>query len=508
VRAQCALATAWAGIRVIRSLALTDIARIDAARLDLRLVAFAAGLSLLATVVSRVWPAWKIAGLQVSDVLKLGGGSVTRSARRHLSELLATTELALATVLLVIAGLLIGSFVRLSRAEWGFDPSGLLIVSLRTPPDAAAARETFTEWVEALRPRIRGVPGVDSVANADGVSIKFAWWPSQLAIDGHLVTTNWGAAGWVVSHGYFATMGTRLLEGREFTERDGPSAEPVTVISRALAQKLWPGQPALGRRFQLLTLRTVNGKLAPDIEARMKRRDRSLESDMSTREVTEGKSWKVVGVVEDIRAFGLDLVPSPAFYFEYRQAPRTRSSIGGQYLVVRTRGDASGLPQKLKTTISSVNPRVQIRNIDSMSDLVAHSIGGRGSTRLLMPVAALFGSLALLLSASGIFGVVLHTVNQRLPEIGVRIALGASQADITGLLLRYGLRIIAGGVALGLTLSWVASRSLGTLVFEVKPTDPSTWAVSVAVLVASVLLACVIPIRRARCFDAARLFRS
>jgi ABC-type antimicrobial peptide transport system permease subunit len=143
-----------------------------------------------------------------------------------------------------------------------------------------------------------------------------------------------------------------------------------------------------------------------------------------------------------------------------------------------------------------------------MSEMVAHSIGGRGSTRLLMLVAALFGSLALLLTATGIFGVVLHTVNQRLPEIGVRIALGARQADITTLLLLYGLRIIAGGIALGLTLSWLASRSLGTLLFEVKPTDPSTWAISLAVLVASVLLACAFPIHRARCFDAARLFRS
>jgi putative ABC transport system permease protein len=504
----CALATAWVGIRVIRSLALTDIARIDSARLDVRLVAFAVGLSLLVTLISGVWPAWKIAGVQVSDVLKLGGGSVTRSSRRHLSELLATTELALATVLLIVAGLFIGSFVRLSRAQWGFDPSGLLIVSLRTPPDAAAAREAFADWVETLRLRIRHVPGVDSVANADGLPIKFSWWPSQLAIDGRLVTTNWGAAGWIVSHGYFATMGTRLLEGREFTDGDGPSAEPVTVVSRALAQKLWPGQQALGRRFQILILRTVNGKLAPDIEARIRRRDRSLDSDMSAREIAEGKSWRVVGVVEDIRAFGLDLVPSPAFYLEYRQAPRGRSSMGWQYLVVRTRGDVSGLAQSLKTTISSVNSGVQIRNIEAMSDLVAQSIGGRGSTRLLMLVAALFGSLALLLTASGIFGVVLHTVNQRLPEIGVRIALGASQADITNLLLQYGLRIIAGGVALGLTLSWVASRGLGKLVFEVKPTDPSTWAVSVTVLVVSVLLACAIPIRRARQFDAARLFRA
>jgi putative ABC transport system permease protein len=506
----CALAMTWVGIHAIRSLALTDIARIDAARIDVRLLVFASGLSLVATVAAGVWPAWKIAGVQLSDVLKIGGGSVTRSSRRHLSQLLATTELALATVLLIGAGLFIGSFVRLSRAQWGFDPTGVFIVSMRIPQDAAASREAFTDWVETVRLRVRGLPGVESVATAQGVPIKYSWWPSELALDGHMVTTNWRAAGWIVSHGYFAAMRTRLLEGREFTQADGPSAEPVALVSRALALKLWPGQSALGRRFQILTLKTVNGKFAPDIEARIRRRDRSLESDMSAREVAEGKSWRVVGVVEDVRAFGLDLVPSPAYYFEYRQAPRARSydARGPQYLVVRGHGDTSGLAQNLKAAISSVNARAEIRSIDSMSELVAQSIGGHGSTRLLMLVAALFGSLALLLTASGIFGVVLHTVNQRLPEIGVRIALGASQADITSLLLRYGLRIIAGGVALGLTLSWVASRSLGTLVFEVTPTDPLTWAVSVAVLMASVLLACAFPIRRARRVDAARLFRS
>ncbi len=504
----CAMAMTWVGIHVIRSLALTDIARIDAARIDLRLVVFASGLSLLATLAAGVWPAWKIAGVQLSDVLKLGSGSVTRSPRRRLSELLATTELALATVLLIGAGLFIGSFVRLSRAQWGFDPTGVFIVSVRTPQDVAASRDAFTDWVETVRLRVRGLPSVEAVATAEGVPIKYAWWPSELALDGHPVTTNWRAAGWIVSHGYFRAMGTRLLEGREFAEADGPSAEPVALVSRALAQKLWPGQTALGHRFQILTLRTVNGKLAPDIEARMRRRDRSLKSDMSTREVAEGKSWRVVGIVEDVRAFGLDLVPSPAYYLEYRQAPLARSSRMFQDLIVRSRDDASGLPQHLKTAISSVSAGVEVRSIDSMSELVAHSIGGHGSTRLLMLVSALFGALALLLTTSGIFGVVLHTVNQRLPEIGVRIALGASQADITSLLLRYALRIMAGGLALGLTLSWVASRSLGTLVFEVTPTDSSTWGVSVAILMTSVLLACALPIRRARRFDAARLFRS
>src|SRR5260370_37502174 len=125
----------------------------------------------------------------------------------------------------------------------------------------------------------------------------------------------------MVRNGYCRAAGARLFEGGQLAGGDGPPAEPVALVSRALAQKLWPGQTALGHRFQILTLRTVNGKLAPDIEARMRRRDRSLKSDMSTREVAEGKSWRVVGILEDVRAFGLDLVPSPPDYLAYLQSP-------------------------------------------------------------------------------------------------------------------------------------------------------------------------------------------
>jgi ABC-type antimicrobial peptide transport system permease subunit len=143
-----------------------------------------------------------------------------------------------------------------------------------------------------------------------------------------------------------------------------------------------------------------------------------------------------------------------------------------------------------------------------MPDLVARSIGGRGSTRLMMLVSALFGALALLLTMSGIFGIVLHTVTQRLPEIGVRMALGANRGNVARLLLAYAGRIIIGGIALGTTAAWAASRTLTSLVFGVTPTDPATYAVSIGLLVVSVLAACATPIRRAMRFDPTILRRS
>jgi predicted lysophospholipase L1 biosynthesis ABC-type transport system permease subunit len=216
----------------------------------------------------------------------------------------------------------------------------------------------------------------------------------------------------------------------------------------------------------------------------------------------------VIGVVEDIRAFGLDLVPEPAFYLDSRQERSTYLSGRSTYLLVRTlNGDATELASIVKHTLASGDLNGELRTMDSMSELVAHSIGGRGSNRLMMLVAALFGGLALMLTTIGIFGVMLHTVNQRLSEMGVRIAFGAGRSDIVRLVLGYGVRLLCSGVALGLVLAWAVSRSMQSLLFELAPTDLATYATAVLILLSAVLLACLVPVRRALSVDAARLFR-
>lgn len=503
--AVCALGLAWIGIRVIRSLSLTDIARIDAAQIDMRLMALAALLALGVSVVSGVWPAWKSAGVDVNDALKLGAGTVTITPKRAARELLATTELALATVLLVAAGLLVGSFARLSTARWGFDPHDLFIVGpLRTPTAAAGSPETFAAWTESVRSRLSAIPGVQSVAAGAGMPIDYTWSPSQVRVNGR----TFEGAGWTIWEGYFRTLDTHVIEGREFDARDDASAQPVAVVSRAFAHKCWPGQSAIGKPFQLMYFRTVNGKIAPDIAARMRKHDRSVLDDPSAWEVAGGITWRVIGVVEDIRAFGLDYSGEPAFYLSYRQAPPRWNWRTGERFAVRTHGDPGALLANVRRAVASVDPTVRVSSLKSMSDLVAHSIGGRGSTRLMMLVSALFGALALLLTMSGIFGIVLHTVTERLPEIGVRMALGADRGDVARLLLGYAGRIIVGGIAVGTAAAWALSQTLRALVFGVTPTDPTTYALSVALLVGCVLIACAVPIRRAVRVDPTRLLRA
>ncbi|HEX6463576.1 MAG TPA: FtsX-like permease family protein [Vicinamibacterales bacterium] len=345
------------------------------------------------------------------------------------------------------------------------------------------------------------MPGVESVVIANGLPLQYVWWPTQVRADGKLVS----AGGWTVGYGYFHTLGTHVLQGREFDERDDRSAERVSVISDALARRLWPGRSPLGHSFDIAALRVIHGKLPAEVEERLRRHDPTVFTDPGA---TETITEKVVGVVEDIRAFGLDLVPTPAFYMESRQVPAGRGFLRAQMLAIRTQGDASGVIKALKPAILSVNASARVRSIDRMSDLVAHSIGGRGSARLMMFVSTLFGTLTLLLTMSGIFGIVLHTVTQRMPEIGVRIALGADRGDVARLLFGYAARIIVGGVALGTTAAWASARLLKALVFGVTPTDPATYAISIALLVVCAFAACVIPIRRAMRCDPTKLLRA
>jgi predicted permease len=501
-----ALATvcAWWGIRVIRSLGLTDIARLDAARLDWRVAAIAAALSLASTMLAGVWPAWKGAGVVINEVLKTGGGATGTPRGARLRELLATSELALATMLLIVAGLLIGSFVRLSRAQWGFNPDGLWLANVMLPADASGSFDAGHAWIEQVRSRLGAIGGVQSAANAEGVPIDYVWRPRRLLDPANNRPFDWAAAGWIVSHGYFRTIGTAIRDGREFDEGDTSSSAPVTIVSRALAERLWPHQRAVGREIRVLQLRTVNGKLAPDVEARIQRRDPTLEFDLSAYDTTPRR---IIGVVEDIRAFGLDVKGNTrAFYIDYRQDQEGRPFRATKF-VIRATGDGAQIASTVRSIVAR-DSRGELRNFRSMSEMVAHSIGGHGSNRLMMLVSALFGALALALTATGIFGTMLHTVNQRLPEMGVRVALGASRARIAWLVFGYGLRVLTAGAALGLTLTWAVSRSLRALLFEVTGTDAFTYAAGVAVIAVAVVVACLVPARRAVRFDPSRLLRS
>jgi putative ABC transport system permease protein len=374
-------------------------------------------------------------------------------------------------------------------------------------------RDLAGEWAESVVGTLRTLDGVERASRSDNAPIRWmAWKPTALAVDGQLVTRGWSAGTWVVGHDYFATAGIPILDGREFSSDDTAAAPSRVVVSRALARKLWPNQRAVGKHFELLEMKTVNGEPLPEILARMKRGDRTLEDDPNLFQPVEGKSWEVIGVAGDVRMFSLDIASNPALYLDHRQNPRSRgwgmdmSGFAVKFLL-RTTDRPAAVAERAKAAILSVNPRATFTEILPMQDVVSAKIGGRGTNKLMVLVSALFGGLALTFAVIGIYGVVSHNVTQRLREIGIRMALGADRRDVVRVVMGYAVRVLVGGLALGVTVAWAVTAGLKSQLFGVTVTDPGTYATAVTVLSSAVLAACLLPLRRAFRFDPALLFK-
>ena len=504
---------AWAGVRGIQAFALTDIPRIDTVRLDPHALEFTFAISIVAGVLSGVWPARRGSRVSVSETLKSGGVTATDGGRSQLRDLLAITELAAAITLLVLAGLIVRSFVNLSRAEWGFNPERLLLIDAKTPPEFKKDRDSADRWAETVVERLRALDGIERASRSDGVPIRWASWkPTPLAVNGEVIR-GLTAGTWVVGSDYFATAGIPIIEGREFTAADTSTAPARVVVSQALARKLWPNQHTVGKHLELLVMRMVDGKPAPELMARIKRRDPTLETDPTIWEPVDGKGWEVIGVVSDVRMFSLDIIPNPALYIDQEQNPLSRAwgpdmSAFAVKFLLRTSGRPAEIIDRAKAAILSVNRNATFTEVAAMQDVVAAKVGGRGTNKLMLLVSTLFGGLALTFAVIGIYGVVSHTVSQRNRELGIRVALGANRSDVVRVVMGYGVRLLAGGLTLGLVLAWTATRGLQAQLWGVKATDLTTYALSVVVLSTAVLTACLLPLRRALRFDPVILFRA
>jgi predicted permease len=502
------------GLRAINAIGLNDVPRMSTAAIDLRVLVFVVIVSLITGLVSGLWPAWKTSGVRLSETLKSGGLAVPHHGRGQIRDVLAISEIAAAILLLVVAGLAVRSFVHLSQAKWGFNPDKLLLIDVDVPPEFKKQRDPADSWADSVISNLRAIDGIEHASRSDSAPIRWSAWKStDLSVDGQPVTRGWAAGAWVVGDGYFATTGIPLVEGREFTENDTASSPSRVVISQALARRIWPNGGAIGKHLELLELKTVNGQLLPEIVARIKRHDPTLEGDFSVLQPVEGKSWEVIGIAGDVRMFSLDVVPKPALYIAARQNPRSRmwgmdmSSFTVKFLM-RTRGRPTEAASAAQAAIRGVNRGAHIKEVASMQDLVSATIGGRGTNKLMLVVSAMFGALSLTFAVIGIYGVVSHTIAQRLREMGVRMALGAGRADVSRLVMAYVLRLLALGVALGLIGAWGVTRGLQTQLSGVTVTDLPTYAGAVAILSCAVLAACVSPLRRALRYDPVVLFRA
>ena len=385
---------------------------------------------------------------------------------------LVTCQVSLSLMLLVGAALLIASFVNLRRQEPGFDPARVLTadVSLAASryPDASAQQQ----FRQRLLDRLRVSPGIESAALGAGVPLTGIDWNAPFARgDGRVPPLHERLLGLTrsVSPGYFATMSIPVVGGRDFSEHDAADSPRVIVISRSTARKLFPDTDPIGKTI-------ISGSLGG------------------------GTRCEIVGIVGDVRSVNLAQPNDAEFYLPFTQRPLDFAQI-----VVRTRGNPLGVLNDVRAAVRAVDPELPLNQPRALLDVADASLGQR---KLLMTLLGAFAGLALLLATVGIYSVVAYLVGQRRGEIGVRLALGASNADILRLVTLDGLRPVTAGLAIGVAGVAALGRLLATQLYGVSALDPTVLATAVSTLGAVALIACLVPARRATRIDPAIALRA
>jgi putative ABC transport system permease protein len=432
-------------------------------RLDRRVFLFALGLTLLAGLIAGLLPFLQAARSDPGEVLKdqSRGGTGLRVGR--FSRWLAVAEIALSCALLVPTGLLVESLVKLARFDPGFPADRVLTAGVSFDGPVYANPAARRRYLADLGERLAGLPGVRTVAFASVLPLERLVPPKtsvtlESGADSGSLETRWTA----VTAPYFPVLGLRLLTGRLFSDGDGAAAPPVAVISQSFAARFFPGQSPLGRRF-----RTGGAESA----------------------------WRtIVGVVSDLSFGGLDGDPSqPAIYLPWDQAP-----VQGGAFALSTNVPPTSLMAALRRQAGAVDPDVPLAGIATLGEVFRNAAEPTTRAGVLF---GLFGAVALLLAALGLYGVMAFAVARRTREIGVRMALGARRADILGLVLRSGLAQLAAGIVLGLPAAAALARLLAASLFQVRPWDPWVFVLAPAVLVVAGLLACLLPARSAARVD-------
>lgn len=466
------LLLAWWGTGALVSLAPDGVVpRLEGVGLDGRVVAFAAGLTLLTAFLFGALPAWHGARGGLRSGLQAGGRGGAGGGRQRGRSALVVGQVALALVLLTGAGLMLRSLQRLSDAELGFEPEGVLtfVVSLPSAPYAdAPSRQQF---YGALLEGIRALPGVEGAGAVNALPLAGEDSDSDFLVEGEAPPPpGVPQAAWVrpVTDGYFGAMGMERLAGRDFGPGDAAGAPLVVMVNQTLADRYYGGD-AVGRRI---------GFGGPD-----------------------NPNWRtIVGVVRDVRHFGLREGERPAAYFPYGQV-----AFGRMTVAVKSSGDPETLTASVRATLAGLDPALAATGITPLEDRVGRALA---PDRFLGVLLAVFAATALVLAAVGLYGVVAYGVERRRREMGIRLALGADGSRLRGMVLGAGLRLTGVGVAVGVLGAWFASRALTSLLFEVAPSDPLTFAVTVLVLGTTAVLASWLPALRASRSDPAEVLRA
>jgi len=478
VGAALGVAGAYGAIAVLQRAAPSVLPRLETVEVDGWVLAFALGVTIVTAVATGLLPALRAARPDLTDSLKEGtSGAGTGHARQRLRAALVISEIALAVVLVVGAGLLIRSLWRLRAVNPGFDPQGLVTFFISPPPPRAQDPARLAALYIQVEDAARGLPGVTSVALTNFTPLSAGGLPSPVEIPGRAPDPLRDPRVWfmTVSPGYFRTMRIPVRAGRDFTETDlAPGA--AVIVNEAFVRAFWPGLDPIGRQVTLH--KAVQGR--PDFG--------------------EPLPGTVVGVVGDVHHFGLDTPAEAQVY-----VPFTRNVWGHMSLVVRTAVPPGGFLQTLSRAVRQVDadiPMTLTGSTGSMSAVGTVDIaGGLASRRFDVWLLGSFAAAALLLAAIGIYGLLAYAVGQRRRELGIRLALGASRGDVMSQVVGDGIRLAAAGIGVGVLVALAVTRLLTALLYGVGATDPTTFVGVVALLAVVSLVASYLPARRAAKLD-------
>jgi putative ABC transport system permease protein len=461
------LLAVW-GLNVLVALSPGDIPRFDQAGIDGRVLAFTLTVSLLTGLVFGLVPSLQASKPDLNNTLKEGGRGTTGGAGGlRVRNLLVVSEIALSLVLLVGAGLLIRSFMRLQQFDLGFNPNNLATMRIQLPGTKYREPAQVDAFYKQLFERIESVPGVKSVGAISDVFLTDTPNSTNFSIEGRPVPI--GADSIEVpldsvSPGYFRAMGIPLLSGREFDDRDVRDSTPVVIVNETFVRRFFADEEPLGKRF-------VYGQPGPD-----------------------NNNWiTIVGVVGDMRRTGFDRPVRPETFL-----PQSQNPSGTLTIVARSAGDPVALSNTLRSEVWAIDNDQSVYDLKSMDQTLSEMSSQRRFNMLLLGI---FAALALTLAAVGIYGVMSYSVAQRTHEIGVRMALGARGTDVLGMVVRRGMVLAFAGIGAGLIGAAALTRLLSSLLYGVSATDPLTFVVIPIVLAAVALGACFVPARRATKVD-------
>jgi putative ABC transport system permease protein len=464
------LALAYAGVRALIAVDPAAVPRSWEVGIDYRVVAFAAGTSMLSVVLFGLWPAMRGARASLQDTLREASLSTTASSGRQVfRRSLVGIEVALTVSLAIGAGLMLRSFAGLTAVDPGFRPDGLVSARLSLPVAAYREPASVETFYASLVARLEAMPGVTSASAGSTVPLLRGAGNWDFEVDGEekpgAGQPAWNAKAVIVRPGYFETLGIRMVRGRFFTSEDDARAAPTVIVNEALAERFFAGQDPIGRRLR------IAGATAPD-------------------------PWMtIVGISGDMRTEGLDEPAAPAYHFLQSQLPRTNGNAARSLAIfARTAGDPSTVMRGVRAAVRDLDPSLALFDVQTMDVVVDSSVA---RPRFMTWLLGVFAAVGLLLGASGIYGVLAFTVARRTQEIGIRRALGARPGQIARHVVTGGMLPVFFGVAVGLLLAHWTARVWSAQLFGVSPTDPATYVQVTAAVLVVALLATVVPIRRA-----------